>query len=310
MARYCPEGFYVYLHRRKSDGSPFYIGKGKLGRAWEVYSSKRSEWWVRVYKKHGVIVDVLRSGMDERSAFEMESVLIYGMRELGFNIVNITDGGSGVSGVTPTNARKVYCSDGSEYKSCADAARELRKKYNLNFIDHSISACASGARIRHFGFSFSYEDTPEEITKTTAQLISESNSYSVYCSNGMKFRSSMAAAEWLRQNGHVKASSPNISACIKGRLNSAYGYNWSRDGVPEHNWYELSDYMRDRHTIDIVCSNGMRFSRVREVVDYLVSIGFTKVKSSSVRDVCNGMRKTTCGLGFKYADDPPTFPMG
>jgi len=54
----------------------------------------------------------------------------------------------------------------------------------------------------------------------------------VYCSNGMKFPSSMAAAEWLRLQGHKRASSKNISAACNGRKLVVYGHCWSNKERP------------------------------------------------------------------------------
>ena len=41
-----------------------------------------------------------------------------------------------------------------------------------------------------------------------------------------RFESATQAAEWLRSNGHEKASTAAISAVCNGRQDSAYGYGW------------------------------------------------------------------------------------
>lgn len=90
-----PEGFYVYLHRRKTDNSVFYIGKGKCARAWRGINH-RSDHWVNIAKKNGVIVEIYISNISEVCAFTLEKVLIsiYGVG----NLCNISLGGDGVSG--------------------------------------------------------------------------------------------------------------------------------------------------------------------------------------------------------------------
>lgn len=42
------------------------------------------------------------------------------------------------------------------------------------------------------------------------------------------FKSQTEAADWLRNNNWPKANFTNISACINGKLKSAYGYYWKK----------------------------------------------------------------------------------
>lgn len=92
-------GFYVYIHRRATDGVPFYVGKGKGLRAWDV--DRRTAWWKRVMAKYGHTVEIAQDGLQEWAAFELERDLIalYGRRDLGLGqLLNLTDGGEGASG--------------------------------------------------------------------------------------------------------------------------------------------------------------------------------------------------------------------
>lgn len=83
--------FYVYVHRRASDGAIFYVGKGSAGRAWYFYD--RSEWWHRVHDKHGITVEICQDNMPELDAYLLEMWLIAKFRHEGVKIVNMTDGG-------------------------------------------------------------------------------------------------------------------------------------------------------------------------------------------------------------------------
>lgn len=86
--------FYVYLHRKLSDKKVFYVGKGTGNRAWWVFG--RSEYWNRVKTKHGLIIEIFKSGLSEKEAHELEMNLIKTIgRE---NLCNHTDGGEGMSG--------------------------------------------------------------------------------------------------------------------------------------------------------------------------------------------------------------------
>lgn len=103
--------FYVYIHRKQSNGEVFYIGKGKNRRAWAM--SGRTEYWHRVAKKHGLVVEVVLDGLQEWYAFELETDLIalYGRKDLGNGcLVNMSDGGEGASGVIATDETRAKMS--------------------------------------------------------------------------------------------------------------------------------------------------------------------------------------------------------
>ena len=89
-----PSDFYVYLHRRATDGSVFYVGKGCKQRAWWEFG--RSEYWNRIKNKHGFVVEILKDEMSENDAhmLEIETIKTIG-RE---NLCNHTDGGEGMYG--------------------------------------------------------------------------------------------------------------------------------------------------------------------------------------------------------------------
>lgn len=88
------DGFYVYLHRKKTDNSVFYVGKGHGKRAYS--RSNRNRHWVNIVHKHGFSVEFVQTGMQEWWAFELERDLISLMGR--DSLCNITDGGEGVAG--------------------------------------------------------------------------------------------------------------------------------------------------------------------------------------------------------------------
>jgi hypothetical protein len=85
--------FYTYLHRRESDNKPFYIGKGQGKRAWA--HRNRNQHWKNTVSKHGLKVEIVAEWPEEEMAFEHEKFLIACFRDMGHNLVNITDGGEG-----------------------------------------------------------------------------------------------------------------------------------------------------------------------------------------------------------------------
>lgn len=88
--------FYVYVHRRASDGRVFYVGKGKGKRAGSKTS--RNQHWHNIVQKHGRLVEYVQKNMDEQAAYDLEKKLIaeYGRDSL----CNLSDGGEGSPGLT------------------------------------------------------------------------------------------------------------------------------------------------------------------------------------------------------------------
>lgn len=101
--------FYVYLHIRKDNGEPFYIGMGSP--KWNRVNSKknRNQWWHNITKKYDYDYIFLENNLTEDQAFELEKYWIkrIGRKDLGFgSLVNLTDGGEGKSGCKHTNESK------------------------------------------------------------------------------------------------------------------------------------------------------------------------------------------------------------
>ena len=88
--------YYVYVHCREDDGGPFYVGKGSGRRAWVPQG--RSAWWNRIVAKHGLVVKIHRHFQDESEAFASEIETIAILRDLGYQLCNLTIGGEGMSG--------------------------------------------------------------------------------------------------------------------------------------------------------------------------------------------------------------------
>jgi hypothetical protein len=91
--------FYTYAHFKKDNSTIFYIGKGKKGR--EVVRQGRNKHWINTVNKHGLSVERLAIWKTEKEAFEHEKFLIWCFKDMGYNLVNMTDGGEGLS--NPSN---------------------------------------------------------------------------------------------------------------------------------------------------------------------------------------------------------------
>ena len=86
----------VYIHRKSTDDTIFYVGIGKPSRA--NSRRNRNSLWMNTVKKHGYYSEVLLEGLEWDDACEIETYLIgqLGRRDLRKGaLVNQTNGGEG-----------------------------------------------------------------------------------------------------------------------------------------------------------------------------------------------------------------------
>jgi hypothetical protein len=155
--------FYVYAYLRE-DGSPYYIGKGKGGRAF--------------YKGKGEIgkptnmarIIILERGLSEIGAFAIERRIIkwYGRKDIDTGILrNKTDGGEGPSGLKQSAeviAHRVAMSAGKTAGMTGKKHRpESNEKRRLSMLGkntgtHSVARClAAGLPKRGMKYKSQYK---------------------------------------------------------------------------------------------------------------------------------------------------------
>lgn len=119
--------FYVYLHCRAGDGTPFYVGKGRGPRS--VLRSNRTAAWLAI-AEHGYVVHTYKSGLTEVEALQVEQELI---RTIGRDkLVNVTEGGRlGLK-------RKVV-----QQESHAEDLFQLKRQHQLTNQQIADLACVS-----------------------------------------------------------------------------------------------------------------------------------------------------------------------
>lgn len=165
--------FYTYIHRRKSDGEVFYVGKGTRDRAWDKYS--RNIHWKRVFEKHGVIIEIVEIFSNESDAFasEIELIKLYSSSFL----TNMTDGGEGVSGLEVSDETRKKLSaarvgnSNAKGKKWSQSSRDRASQSQKNKVfteDHKRNI-SSGLRL-----SYSEGRRPG-ITEDTKRKISKAN---------------------------------------------------------------------------------------------------------------------------------------
>lgn len=110
--------FYVYAHFRPDTGKLFYIGKGKGRRAWD--RSSRNRHWKHIVARHGRNVRIIRDGLAEQEALDIEARLIAHRTGLA----TYTSGGGGISGFRHSDQTKRKMSERMTGKALSDQARQ------------------------------------------------------------------------------------------------------------------------------------------------------------------------------------------
>jgi hypothetical protein len=234
-----PQGYYVYVHKRATNGTPFYVGKGKGRRAWDRSKSDcRSDHWINCALKNGVIVDVICDGMDEKSAYKMEADVISSFRSECIDLVNQSEGGIGPIGLVVSEATKekissafqfkVWNDDGEEFRNTCAAAREMRNRGYPRAAASGIFAAIKGEKSKTaYGYAWSNICVPDKPKSTGYHASNEGKMLPVLCvDTGMKFVSCSEAARWVASVGRPSARGYRISSCAKGESMTAYGMKW------------------------------------------------------------------------------------
>jgi len=233
-----PEGFYVYIHRRASDGSEFYVGRANRNRGWHVYSGYRSPWWRRCALKNGVLVEVVQDNLSSHDADLLEEWLIAKLRHEGCRLVNITNGGGGTSGWNPSqetrrkigeaHSVRVECSKGICFFSMSDAARWLSESGNPSASQGVISSAVSGKINTAYGMAWWLCGAAEKAAVTRSEAARLKRGTRLIRSDGMKFDSISSAVEYMKANGHPNATCGCLCSGIGG-IRVRYGFKWVRE---------------------------------------------------------------------------------
>ena len=200
--------YYVYSHHRKTDGTVFYIGKGKGKRHEETRN--RNNHWKNIAKKNGFFSKIIKSNLSEEEAFmlEIERIAKEGLE----NLANITAGGEGTSGRPMPEATIRYT------KSEKNRDR-VRRQWRGVVRGPEFSAKLS---LAFKGKKFSEE------RKQKQRVGHKSEMKAVICEdNQMEFDSVYYAEQWLKSIGKAtKSAQTQIRHVCKGRSLTACGFKW------------------------------------------------------------------------------------
>lgn len=127
--------FYVYEHVRPDTGQIFYVGKGFGKRAWFLKERNRHHMHIiGKLARIGMVVEVrlIATGLKEQEAFELEIKRIAELRRNKISLVNLTDGGEGISGLKFSEKSKLMMSNAHKGKTLsAEHRAKISEKSKL-----------------------------------------------------------------------------------------------------------------------------------------------------------------------------------
>lgn len=192
--------YYVYAYLR-SDGTPYYIGKGKEKRAYAYHK------YVRIPKDTRRIV-FLETNLTEIGALALERRMIrwYGKKCDSTGILrNLTDGGDGTSGVKHSTTTKAKMSASAKGRIIPDHQRKQHSE--------KLKGRPAPNRKQITMFNKSYLT----LTEALKELGLSYGHYKVYIESGLQFESPTKLREYTSSQRGIKIS--------RTRKQRGYHYN-------------------------------------------------------------------------------------
>lgn len=302
--------YYVYQHVRLDTLEPFYVGKGKDSRAYSRWG--RNKHWYNIVNKVGYSVEIVQDNLTEEEAFNLEIETIANYRKLEYKLCNMTNGGEGVSGCTPsekTRAKMSASKQNISEETRAKLGAVHKKAVTNNFgeaydsarsasiatgvTNTNISRCCLG-ELKSAGTRNGEKIVwvLEENKDTLIQRVLEANNNKTtgkrVTNNFGEYYNSASAAERATQ-----VASTNISLCCNGKLKSA-GVRDSQKIV----WaFEGDRCNLAQKTIEASQTPSTQPKKIinnfGEIYDSICAAAkHTGVRAAHISGCCNGKRKS------------------
>ena len=285
--------FYVYVHKRKTDGSIFYVGKGCGKRAWKKVC--RSDWWKRIEAKHGRTVEIIKRDLTEDEAFSFEAEMVAKIgRE---TLCNLTDGGEG--GKCPSEETRRKMSAAQKGRIVSQETRE-KKRIAATGRTHSEEARAKIKAARAKQVMGPMPDSVKAILKAvnanriispeTCKKISESKTGVKLGPMSEEHKNKLRIANIGKK--HTEEAKAKVSKANKGRKHTQEAMEKIIENNRKHN---------EPRRKPIRCSNGIVFGYSLEAQNWLRENGFPTACKANVVSCCTGKLKTAYGFKWCYA---------
>lgn len=284
--------FYVYIHKKISNDEVFYVGKGFGKRAWKKTS--RSEYWKRIENKYGRYVEIVKDGLQEDEAFELEKEIIsyYGRK----NLCNLNDGGYGGKNPSQETREKMrqaflgrkFSPETIEKKRIASTGKKHTEETKAK-----LSAYFKGKKLKPHT-----EEAKEKIRQAhLGRIVSEETRKKL--SEAQKGKTGRKLTDQEKENlrkvniGKIvsKETRQKIGDANRGRKHTQE----SLEKIKISNKIKNEKMKKKRY-----CSNGMVFDSSLDAEIWLRNNGFPTASRSNISSCCNGKLKTAYGLKWGY----------
>lgn len=231
-----PSGYYIYLHRKATDMSIFYVGKGKNDR-WRC-TARTNKHWQNVALKHGVFVEILMYDLQEWYAYEKEVELIayYGRKDLKEGeLVNHDNGGYG----GPESETEVYSFANFDTGATFEGTKNQFKD-KIGFHPYRLVKVPNH---RRNGWYVVGNVSKEKIEKYTSEFSRCSDD--LY--NFVNFKTGQELTTTLSK--FKKETNVNPTHIISGRKNSNHGWT-TKEIIEKVGMYKVQNPFHDRYSND------------------------------------------------------------
>jgi hypothetical protein len=211
--------FCTYAHYTPQ-GRLFYIGKG-ANEYRAYYMKNRNKYWNSVVEKHGQPeVKILATWGTNKEACSHEVLLISCFRDMGYKLVNLTNGGEGTSGRKLTKEHKQKISKALKGRAGIKPSEATRKKLRLSHL---------GKETWNKGKKGVYKPTKETAEKISKALKGRTHKV-IYKHIGTNLKTNekivLAGVKEIKDSGF---NSTCIYRCAAGKRKSHKGYTWAKE---------------------------------------------------------------------------------
>jgi predicted GIY-YIG superfamily endonuclease len=196
---------YVYIHFKKDNLEPFYIGKG-TGRRINQHSN-RNRMWTNTANKHGVVGDFLKHFETHEEALDYEVEMISFFKAEGFRLCNLTAGGDGTVGYKRSQKlNELVASKNRGLKRSKEAVKRISEAH-LNYSEEAKAKMTIG---REGKGNPAFKGTIYATSLSTKETIAL---------NGVKD---------IEAKGFLNTS---VYKCLQGKFSQHKGYTFSRTNL-------------------------------------------------------------------------------
>ncbi len=288
--------FYVYLHRRASDGRVFYVGKGTGPRAWVWHN--RNPYWCNTKEKHGLEVEIAICGISEQEAFAHEKRMIENLLFEGHPLTNLTAGGEGMSGYQYTDEHRRKLSEAGKGRTRTDAEIEKWRKSRAGWspsddtrqkISESLTGRKRGKTPQSVRDKIAKANTGKFHSDETRAKISASKSGAPARPEDVEKRTRSRMAKGYKHSAETKA-----------KIGAANSVSLLGKPMPDHIKSLLTDLNTKKEPV-LCVTTGQIFHTAKAAENWCVLQGYVHAKSGRIRRICKGFGKTCYGHEWQFA---------